>query len=238
MRVLRLILIVSSLSLLATPLRANTTILAGDEDNFADPTDGNPAAPSSQLTSVINAFSSVQGFDLTIGINGGSANAQVAHTFTGLPANIASATLDVKIRGGSDTFTTTDGILLGFIDATTASLPDGVVYRRSFGPITEDVTDSVLLIPAPDAGLLGSWQTGSDALLTLDLSNLALADGGTTSLIDEMNAQRFLDVVVTDETAVDFMQLTITVPEPQSLLLTMLVTWVLAGRRTEPSQAL
>ena len=46
-------------------------------------------------------------------------------------------------------------------------------------------------------------------------ANLPLPNNaGTLNLIPDLNAHGFLDVVVSDETAVDFMKLTVIVPQP------------------------
>jgi hypothetical protein len=62
----------------------------------------------------------------------------------------------------------------------------------------------------PDAtGLVGSWSGGQVATLVLDLAALPLPGGGTLDLIPQINSLGFIDVNVSDETACDFMRLSI-----------------------------
>jgi len=188
---------------------------AGQNDFFAAPAE--TASPSATLTSLL-APSPVQGFDLTAGLNGGSADRNVAHTFAGLPAGILAATLEMRVRGGNNLLVNNDGVFLAFADATTPTLLDAIEFKRTFGPFAGGGT----VFSDPDTGLAQSttWSNGDTALLLLDLGALPLAGGGMLDLLPMLNAKGFLDVVVADETAADFFLLTVTtIPEPGSLAL-------------------
>ena len=166
--------------------------------------------PSDELVAGLGPFGGVQDFDQTAGLNGGAANTQVAHTFTGLPDGIQGATLRLPIRAGDEEFVSTDGVILSFYKDTAVDYAEGTAWRRTFAAIAEDVN----LFPSPDPGLFGTWSPADERVLELNLGALPLAGGGTVDLIPEMDAESFLDVVVSDETAVDFISLILNIPEP------------------------
>jgi hypothetical protein len=198
----RLVLLSCLAWFLAEPApAADFVVTAGVEDNFALPSD--PASPSAAFLALALTF---QNFDLTAGVNGGLADRQVAHTFAGLPTNIVTATLELKVRAGTDPGVSTDGVLISFVDAETVLYcGDDVVWARSFGP-----TAAGGCFPVADAtGLVGSWSHNQQATLILDLGALPLAGGGTLDLIPQINSLGFIDVNVSDETACDFMRLSI-----------------------------
>jgi hypothetical protein len=184
----------------AAPCRAaDIVVTAGTPDAFALPAD--PASPSPELVALLNA---TQNFDLIAGVNGGLPDRQVAHTFTGLPPGIVAATLTLRVRAGSDPGVSTDGVLISFADAASTSYcADAVVWARSFGPVPAGGCFPV----ADPSGLVGSWASGNDAEVELDLSALPLAAGGTVDVLPQMNALGFLDVNVSDETGCDFVRL-------------------------------
>ena len=176
-------------------------ITAGVVDEFAAPAD--PASPSAALLALGMLY---QNFDLSAGINGGFADRQVAHTFTGLPANITGATLQLRVRAGNNAGVNSDGVLISFVDEETVLYCGGdVVWARSFAP-----TAGGGCFPVPDAtGLVGSWNGGQTATIVLNLGALPNPGGGTTDLIAQMSDRGFIDVNVSDETACDFMRLSI-----------------------------
>lgn len=186
--------------------------MAGNADNFACPPD--PASPSPAAVATLQCNSvgvALQGFDVGAGFCGGANNTSVAHTFTGLPASIAAARLEIPMRASATGNPQTDGILLMFADATTVELADAVVYRRTFGPLTS----SGCVFFAEPNGLLGGWNHNQTATLTLDLERLPLADGGTCNLLPELEQRGFLDVFVGDDTIFDYIRLTVT-PGPST----------------------
>ncbi|HXV13136.1 MAG TPA: FlgD immunoglobulin-like domain containing protein [Candidatus Krumholzibacteria bacterium] len=187
---------------------ADIVITAGVDDNFALPAD--PASPSAALLALPMTF---QNFDLIAGVNG-LADRNVAHTFTGLPANIQGASLELRVRAGNDAGVNTDGLLISFVDElTTVYCGGAVVYARTFGPFAGGGC-----FPTADAtGLVGSWAVGQTATILLDLSDLPLAGGGGVSVIPEMNSRGFIDVNVSDETGCDFMRLSIDTTQATSV---------------------
>jgi hypothetical protein len=95
--------------------------------------------------------------------------------------------------------------LLSFVDASSADYVSELVYARPFGPY-----NGPGVFPTPDAtGLLGAWNNGSSATFTLDLAHLPLANGSTLNLLPQLEAHGFLDVNISDDTAVDYVTLTV-----------------------------
>lgn len=223
---------------------ASIVYQAGVNDNFAPASD--PSSPNANLTAAVTAnanyqqngmIGAFQDFDLTAGLNEGSKNTAVGHTFTALPTGISGATLEIRVRAGEDSWTESDQILFSFVQYDSSSFPvysdyenywvNSLAWFRSFGPRDYAYAPPGYAEP-DDPGLLQStlWTAGDEYLFSLDLAALPLVGGGTLSLINELNTFGFLDVVVEDETAVDFMTLTIhttatptTIPLPPSVFL-------------------
>jgi len=115
----------------------------------------------------------------------GSADRQFGHTMRQLPCNIVAATLTLSLKSTSS-LSSNDTIALGI----TNEIPRFRWARR--------VSD-VLGLP---------WnQSGSTAVLTLDLAALPLASGGTVSVLNLMNANGELDIYFQDDTSVDYIRL-------------------------------
>ena len=199
-----------TLTFIVRPSFASTFVFFGGvADGFALPSDS--SSPSSEMLSVGPAQ---QDFDLIANVNGGDDNTDVVHTFSALPAGITSASLRMRVQAGSSGGSEdNDGVVLAFVDSSTADWKDAIVYLRTFGLWEPDRPS---LLPE-DPGLLQStiWSPGNDFTFTLDLSALPLVDGGNLNLLAELNTNGFLDVVVGDETGVDYMELTVeAVPLP------------------------
>jgi len=118
-----------------------------------------------------------------------------AHSFDNLPVDIASAVLRIKVRASvgepqNDTiqllFTTPGGGLLS------ASW-----FRRIGSPLNDPTLG---LRPTP-------WDAGTETELVLDLSHLPNANGSFTDLTATLRAQRYIDVVLQDDTLVDTVSL-------------------------------
>ncbi len=189
---------------------------AGTEDGFSLPSE--PTNPSADLISVLGA-PLFQDFDLIAGVNGGVPDRIVAHTFDSLPGDIVGASLELRVRAGDLPLgVTTDALILSFVDDPGATLLDQIAWARTFGLVPAGTS----VTPAGDPGLLkpaSPWAPGDDFFVSLDLAALPLGAGGSTNLLPELNSLRFLDVLVDDETGVDFMRLTVhtsAVPEPTS----------------------
>ncbi|HYG58329.1 MAG TPA: SdrD B-like domain-containing protein, partial [Symbiobacteriaceae bacterium] len=158
---------------------------AGRADGFATGDGLETATPSSALTAVLSGTLSTI-FDGTV------MNRHFGHTFTLPQGNcIRSARLDIMARPlGAGNTVANDTVSLRF--AGVAGSPTWGAY---FGPGN------------PNPGLLANpWKLpnyGGGQLISLDLSNLP----GSVNLISTLQAQRFLDVAIQDDTAVDYMVL-------------------------------
>lgn len=180
----------------------------GVDDGFGGGVE--PAAPSAPLLGSYGG--PVIDFDVA------SIDEPLLHTFAGLPANLASGTLTFRVRGvssGADT----DGLALSFVTDGTATFADEVVYARNFGTfaggggVFQDPDDGLLTPGVP-------WGIGSEVLITLDLGALPLAPGGTVDLLPAIGAAGFLDVLLGDDSMVDFVELNlVAVPLPAGLVL-------------------
>jgi len=180
---------------------AEDIYLAGDEDDFANfEALSDVATPSDYLRTAIEYRWYTQDFDLTAGLNGGFSNKWIAHTFYDLPLGIESATLEFQIKAGEDDYSGDDDFWILFYDEDTDEFDiNKKAYRVAIGN-RGGTTE----------GLSGDeWNRGSVATIILDLSALPLPDGSTISVIEEMENFGFIDVIVTDDTAVDFYRLTI-----------------------------
>jgi hypothetical protein len=200
-RSLNSLLLGSAVLVLAAPPVSAVTYIVGQPDGFAAPVE--PLSPSPELEAVLVPYGGTNQLDQTLGINDGQGNAQVAHTFTNLPPQILGATLQVALRAGIGE-TETDGIFLSFVDWAGSDYKFAVRYARSFAPVVAHPP----LYAIDDPGIIGAtWELGDTAVLELNLGNLPLAQGGSMSLMQDLNWRRFLDVNVGDETAVDYMRL-------------------------------
>lgn len=111
-----------------------------------------------------------------------SPNRHFGHTITNLPCTIHGATLTMKIR-------------------VTSSLAhnDNIALQATGGSPKFSWSHNIQALLGQD------WNSiGQVATLQLDLANLPLSGGGTTSLIDEINAAGYLDIFMQDDTAVDY----------------------------------
>jgi len=177
-----------TLILVGAPSIVNAeTLTAGIDDDFSAPADA--VDPSAELTAFLAGFGGIQAYDLTAGINGGSANTQVAHTFGPFGADIAEASLVIHLRGGNNSGVFNDGIVLAFVASDTVSFPRDMAFARTLGPYG----GGGLWFVDPDPGLFSQWLAGSDQVLTLNLAALPLAGGGFRDLRPDMSVYGFLD---------------------------------------------
>ena len=106
-------------------------------------------------------------------------------TFTSLPTQIQRATLEIRLRAGIGA--DNDSMGMQFIAPINAANP-----LIEWGLGMQALT-----------GL--SWSTGQTTTVVLDLATLPATSGGT--ILDTMNQRGYLDVLVFDDTAVDYIKL-------------------------------
>jgi hypothetical protein len=110
------------------------------------------------------------------------------HSLTGLPTGITQGTFEIRIRnwGGNDK-----------------------LYFRGAGgsPLW---AHTISTLPSID----GSLPTGSDAVITLDVSSLPNEDGTTSNLVPTLNSLRRLDLIVQDDTTIDYVSLNVQYTPP------------------------
>ena len=207
--------VTSALIFLAFVSTGNATvIIAGIDDNFGGSIE--TASPSVDLMALLPSAA--------VGFDGLPHNQQVAHTFTGLPSDIISASIEFRVKGGFNPGVGTDGIFITFANSNSTSLVDEIVWGRTFGDFAGGGTvfsDSDIGIATP--GL--TWGPNSEAYLTLDLSALPLIDGSTINILSNISSNGFMDVTVSDDSIVDFYRLTLnmtSVPEPGTFFLALL----------------
>jgi hypothetical protein len=139
-----------------------------------------PVEPSPQNACMVTAFG---GYPFWKGFDDPAVNTLLGHRFTGLPSNIAKAELVVRMRPGDNSGASNDGIFVGLPACTFSSF----LWSASIAAL-------------PGAG--GNWNPGHPATtFTLDLGAL------NPALLAYMNSAGHLDVVIHDDTTVDYMQL-------------------------------
>ena len=176
-------------------------ITAGVNDNFALPTE--PASPSDDLLLLMDPygggnrvlFPHRQFDDVAI-------DRVFGHTFTGLPQDmIIAATLEIRMFAGGSDLVSNDAIHLERTGINNALSSWGFGLTALFNLKTGQL----------------EWKAGSDHTFILDLANLPPDGDGTTNIIPFMNVDLTLDVYVQDDTAVDYMILTLTVPKGEKV---------------------
>lgn len=168
------------------------SITAGINDNFALPTE--LTSPSADLLLLMDPYG---GGNRTLfphrQFDDKAVNRIFGHTFTGLPEDIQAATLEIHLFAGGSSLVSNDALALEYTGINTGN-PSSFWYMGL-------------------TALFGqSWSAGSDYTFILDLANLPPDAQGDTNVIPFMNADNALDVYVQDDTAVDYMILTVTVP--------------------------
>jgi hypothetical protein len=190
--------------LLITPLDVDAAILifqAGEIDNFELPAD--PAIPDPRIIEIHDDDDQLIWFDQIPGIDVGP-ESRVEHTFINLPENIIGGTLTISVKAGTEAVVNaglySDGFGMFSGDLETFSdFSDRINYGRDFGPNGDEpgfLQDTI-------------WSPGDSAVFTLDLSALPLIEGGTINFIPYIDKYHLLNVEINDETAVDYMLLTI-----------------------------
>ncbi|GBE18461.1 thrombospondin type 3 repeat protein [archaeon BMS3Abin16] len=162
----------------------NATVIAGVSDNFNTSNGPELSSPSADLQIILNNYlSGTRDFDVL-------GNDRVfGHTFTGLPPGIEAATLELHLRAGSSSLVSNDGISLELVGGTTP-----FAWSRRISQL-------------PEAG--GTWNSNQDTVFILNLAALPNADGSFTNILPNINMDQALDVYIQDDTAVDYMVLTL-----------------------------
>ncbi len=168
---------------------------AGVDDNFAPPPDA--ADPSDAL---VAAFEHPTiDFDEVPGSGSIPEQVHAAHTFAGLPpGHLVEGILELRARAGTG-FTQSDRLRLAF--ATTSGL------NQCWSELLE-----VYLDPPPQGEPPPQWDNGEEADIEVRLSKLNSNSGGTVlQAVENLQSdQRFIDVIVSDDSGVDYMKLTMT----------------------------
>jgi hypothetical protein len=153
-------------------------------DNYAPPTDAASRGPELNAAFPNNIWKSFD--DATV-------NAHVGHTFANLPGDIVCAQLKIHLRPSGD-FSNNDTLYLGLLPS-----------------LTGQFAFAIRLKDLPGTG--GVWNPPlNPATFTLDLGSLP--GSPAISLLSRLNADHRLDVLVQDDTQVDYITLTLhTFPE-------------------------
>lgn len=151
----------------------------GTEDDFTGP---EPATPSPALRSLLF------GLDLR-GYDEGCADAFFATTLSNLPSHVVAARLRLRLRA-CEGFPENDTIILGFVRPTGEMRPER--WTRRLGALDTP-------------GLLDSaWTNGRVHEFVLDLARLENEEVPPTDLLPTLNAVGQLDLIVQDDTLVDY----------------------------------
>lgn len=186
------------------------TYIAGVNDNFSLSNGTELSSPSASLLAFATNSGAFPSF-YTNNFDDSSIDKQLFHTFTGLPSNITSATLEFRAKpngGGSDN----DAITLAFAYTGSTINPPYFVSRFGYQGILSQSNPSLL------------WDTTnypSGQVFTLNLAALPPSQpGGVSNLLPGLNSNGFLDIRINDDTSVDYLKLTLTtsVPESSSIL--------------------
>jgi hypothetical protein len=148
-----------------------------------------PVEPSPQTACMVTAFS---GYPFWKGFDNTSVNTLLGHHFLGLPNNIVQAQLVIRMKPGDDSGSDNDGLFIGLPACSFSSFIFGASIKTLTG--------------VPPTG--GTWLTPNNGSTTFTL-NL------NPALISYINSAQVLDVVIHDDTTVDYMQLRLwTCPGP------------------------
>lgn len=177
----------------------SVTFQGGTEDLFDGSTE--PTDPDSNLQDKLDSYGGGQrDFDE------GDDNKVFGHTFDLFPDDslgaICGAELRVRLRPERSGLEYNDHFVLGFFDGS------GLGWRRFIGDQPNGGEDGLFDF---------EWETNNSATdtddgheLTLQLDSLPLEDGGSQDMLPALNQKGSLDVFVQDDTAVDFVELTVT----------------------------
>ncbi|HEU0011562.1 MAG TPA: HYR domain-containing protein, partial [Verrucomicrobiae bacterium] len=158
-----------------------STLLAGGQDNFAGP---EPATPS------VNLQTRLTGLDLR-GFDDALTDAWLGHTVSNLSMFAVEVTLRIRMRAVSG-LPQNDTIILGFAGPGGALRPEQ--WTRYLGHVN-----------GVDNGLYGGqpWSNATNEFV-LNLAALPNRTGPTTDLVGAIRRYGYLDIMVQDDTAIDY----------------------------------
>ncbi|MEY2410374.1 MAG: hypothetical protein QOF48_3044, partial [Verrucomicrobiota bacterium] len=151
-------------------------------DNFVG---ADAAAPSQDLKDLLVSLN-LRGFD-----EAGS-DKWFAHSFTNLPMDISDAVLRIRLRADAGT-PQNDTVELLFATEGGGLLPAS--WNRRIGTGGFDSVPGLMATP---------WAPGAVTELVLNLGQLRNADNSVTDLLPTLHAQRRLDIIVQEDTEVDY----------------------------------
>ena len=191
------VLILICLAVRSIEASVTIPVLGGIPDGFAPPNE--PASPSGNLLSHSPYGSGLFYYDPVPGVTPGfSSDLVLLHTFLMPPGEILGGTIAMRVRAGTGNVAN-DSFALGFADIDQFWQK----YTRTFGDTPGG------------PGLTGeTWDTGDEAIIVLDLGFLQTPLRDNVTVVPEMNLRRYLDLIVQDETGVDFVKLELTVRPP------------------------
>ncbi len=172
---------------------------AGNSDGF-DTADGSePAAPSTGLVTRLTAG----GVQKWKGFDDPAIDTYFVHTFQ-LPAGQCLQAAALYVRAKPEGNASNDAMTLSFTDAAgkpDATYGDAVAYLG-----TPNGTTPLGLVPnmpwqAPN------FASGRTLLVNLGQPGPAVAGTGAATLLQALNARRFLDVIIQDDTTIDWLGL-------------------------------
>ncbi|MEQ9356947.1 MAG: PEP-CTERM sorting domain-containing protein [Coleofasciculus chthonoplastes F1-TOW-03] len=190
---------------------ATVSYIAGNADNF-NTSDGlensTPSAALEQWADQNYAYGASTLFDRSVN----DYDDYFVHTFSDLHSNLSNpivfGELEISLRATNSSMSYNDAINLRFTN------PDGTLtpgWGRHIGQ--GDSTEG--LLPT-------TWSNSQSHTFTFNLANLPLAPGQNptaSNLLPTLNQKGFLDVVVEDDTSIDYIKLTVSdVPEPLTIL--------------------
>ena len=158
---------------------------AGDADDFCPAPE--PVFIGPELASLGSCASPAKQFDDL------SIDRHFCHTVTGLPSNIGSARLEIRMQAGPSGLACNDTLSLQVVGTSFAW------SRRIGAPGSGYCSGPPGLLPY-------RWTPGTAETLCLDLGNLPNADGSFTNILPLLSSTGQLDVRVQDDTGVDYLR--------------------------------
>ena len=176
---------------------------AGQYDHFNPDIDSPPASPSLGLqlytTDIFNAYLINRPFDSF------TPDSYFSHTFKDFGVEnkiIFDATLSLSLTPvtADTSIPHNDTISIGFIGGDAQQIAEG--WERQIGTYEQN-SDIVGLLSCN----WGTAECEGKELTLFDLSALPLSDGITKNILDTLNTYHFMDLMIQDDTAIDYARL-------------------------------